>query len=144
MYYLKWREKMIRTVERNEKWEITRWYGFIVSKNAKKQKYHLDFSVTCQPAVALFCDDEHMLIDYSKLYYENITNRKVINTENDIMDFIYQECYDCLGEDYTKIYVDEYEVENFSVAGRLYKFMPEQERKIEEYFSRQGRRYIDI
>ena len=85
-----------------------------------------------------------MLIDYSKLYYENITNRKVINTENDIMDFIYQECYDCLGEDYTKIYVDEYEAENFSVAGRLYKFMHEQERKIEEYFSRQGRRYIDI
>lgn len=130
-----------RTIERNEDGKLVKWYGFWISKDASNEICYLDFFRAKEPNHVTLClrGEAVAVIDYSALYDENIAKKKVVHTENAILEYIYTECRKY--EKHRKIYVDEIDAQIVSVAGTLEDFMSDQEVDLENYFLEQQQKY---
>lgn len=135
-------------IVRNERGELTNWYGFYVSKNAEEESVYLNFPPYEGRCIVELCNKNGIItqIDYTVFQDENFEKRSVIHSENKIWRYIYQECRKYVKK--RKIFVDEYDVEygkgsvaaGFSEDFRLQEEV-DKEMMLEAYFAEQESRY---
>lgn len=126
--------KKKRRIERNERGELIKWYGFWASADPSLERCYIDFCTTPEPyTVSLFLDGQEIAnIDCYSLCKDNIREKSVVHTENEIVDYIYNECRKIVP--HRKIYVDEALADIISVAGCFEDFMSEEELAVDQFF----------
>lgn len=137
--------KQRRSIIRDERGNMIRWYGFWVSDDAEEENCHIEFTYAGEVELYRY-EDLIETISYMHMTVANMSTGsepgKVVYTENQIADYIYSECRKY--EKNLKIYVDRSDVEygiGSAIAGIDYEFQTKTERDINEYFLERDERY---